>query len=316
MDDRSLTEAAAPTLVAATPAEWLATHLASRYDEAADHPSTRDRAPARWRSIDDLVAGEAELLRDLHRLLVADGTPPKAAATYLAGWTGGMLAEAVGFALATAAAGFLLDPAQLRLHQHPDGWFDRVELGAENVVVGAGHPWAGQEGVATVDGTHEVLAATVRALIDACTPLVEACRSLAPVGRTGLWNEVGDSLGAAVAHQDVVAVSDDMVATLDQAVRAPGAPWGSRPSLRFAHSDLLGRVHIAQKGGCCLAYTGTEVEAPDPDDVDDDRRAYLERFPRGPDQPRYCTTCSFRAPVDCDARVVFWKERRALARQP
>lgn len=55
-------------------------------------------------------------------------TPPAAAATSLAGWTAGSLTDAVGFALATAAAGFLADVSHTRWHQHLDGWMDRVEL--------------------------------------------------------------------------------------------------------------------------------------------------------------------------------------------
>jgi hypothetical protein len=315
MGERSSSKLSASALLAGTPSEWLATHFAARSDEAEEHASTRDRVRAGWRSIDDLLADDALAIRDVHAVLVADGVPPKAAATYLADWTGGMVADAVGFALATAGAGFLVDPAQLRLHQHPDGWFDRVELGTVTAVVGPDHPWAGQYAVVTGGSTDDVLARTVHALIAACEPLVDACRSLAPVGRVGLWNEIGDSLGAAIAHQDIITVTNDMVAILERAVRVPGSPWGAHPSLRFAHSELLGRVHVVQKGGCCLAYTRTDVEAPDLDDLDDDRRAYLERFPRSPDQQRYCTTCSFRDPGDCDARLVFWRERRALARQ-
>ena len=103
-----------------------------------------------------------------------------------------------------------------------------------------------------------------------------------------------------------------MLAVLDAAVRVPGVPWPAKPSLRFAHSDVLGPVHVAQKGGCCLAYT-VDHGADDDADSCDDVRAFRERFPVDDHSPRYCGVCSFRTPGDCDARRLFWLERTTLA---
>lgn len=154
-----------------------------------------------------------------------------------------------------------------------------------------------------------VLKRSVASLVALATPIVEVCRSLAKVGRAGLWNEVADDLGMALAHQVRVPVDDDMIAALGAALAQPDTPWTKTPRLAFAPSDHLGRAHIAQKGGCCLAYTG-HLEEPDPAELDEDHRAYLERFPRQPDQPRYCSTCTFRNFEDCTDRQLYWLEQR------
>jgi len=43
-------------------------------------------------------------------------------------------------------------------------------------------------------------------------------------------------------------------------------------------------------------------------------RAYRERFPSRPDEPRYCSTCSLRDLVDCEDRQRFWLEQERAAR--
>lgn len=272
-----------PALLAPDAATWLATHLAARW-EARAVPGVAGRIV----NLRDVLTDDRAVLERTHRRLVADGVPAPAAATYLAGWFAGGVAGAVGFGLAAGGVGFLAaPPGAPALHLHPDGWPMRVDL-APRAVVPAGHRWAGHAGIEVVDDLGSVVRRAVASLVRAVEPVIEACHGLARVGRTGLWNEVGDALGSTLAHQDVVAVTDVMVETLEAAVAAPGVPWRSRPTLWFVESAALGRVHVAQKGGCCLAYT-----CPADDDSDE--------------EPAYCTTCSFRAPEDVASRQLVWR---------
>jgi hypothetical protein len=297
------------------PDVWLAEHLAGQYDKWASGASG---SPV---SVDGIVANGAEVLAAAHRRLVAAGTPAPAAAIYLAGWFGGALADATGFVLAAAGAGLLVDPGTVRLTLHPGGWPERVHP-APRVVVAGDHPWAarppapetGAE-VTVVERPEQVVRAAVEALVATATPLVEACRGLARVGRAGLWNEIGDRLGAALAFVQLdLPVTPAMVRILAAATSAPGVPWRARPRLGFAASALLGRVHVVQKGGCCLAYT---APPPSPEDAGrmDDERGFADL----PGTPHYCSTCSFRPAGDCDARQILWLEQehaRRLAPNP
>lgn len=269
-------------LSAPTPTEWLTTHLAARFglDEGSgtDGPSTDE---PRGLSRAALLADGAAVLVDQHeRLVASEGVPPAAAATYLAGWVVGLAAEAVGFGLATAAAGFVVAPETLRWRQHPDGWMDRVDLDAARVVVPAGHRWCGRAEVVTLGDAAE-------------------------------WNEVSDGLAMAVAFQPCLAVDEQAVEALTEAVATTGVPWRARPTLRIVDS-ASGPAYVAQKGGCCLAYTRPHDEpvVSDETDMDADQLAYRQRFPADPDTPLYCSTCTFRASVDCQARQLFWLERR------
>lgn len=294
-------------LQADDPDAWLATHLAARFhDWEAEAPPATEPAIV---SVHDVLADDAAFLHDAHDRLVAGGTPPQAAATYLAGYHGGMVAGAVGYGLAAAGAGFLIDdPVAVRCHVHPAGWIARVELPAR-VVVDRNHPWSRLDGVDIVESPTQVVARSVASLVDLTTPIVDACHRLTRVGRAGLWNEVGDALATAVAFQDRVAVTPAMLSVLHAAVRTEGVPWRARPTLELVDLGDGNMLHVIQKGGCCLAYTEDHI-VPDPDDPDLDemRREYLRRFPLQPDKPQYCTTCSFRTFDDTLARQRFRAE--------
>lgn len=262
------------------PASWLRDHLADRFER--DESNTE---PRRLVTPTDLLTDDAALLRQLHRVLLAQDVPPGPAAMYLAGWFAGGLAGCVGYGLATAGTGFVVGPEGVRWHLHPDGWCERIDLDPVRTNVLASHPWAALPGVQLADDAATVVAQAVRAAVETATPIVEACRDLAPVGRVGLWNEVGDALGTALAYQLDLRVTPAMAAVLAAAVRVPGMPWRAKPALRFTDASI-GRVHVVQKGGCCLAYTEPHAESD------------------------YCSTCSFREPGDCDALQVAWMEEQ------
>lgn len=299
-------------LHAADPAAWLAAHHEPRAWRWLDDV---DPAAVEVVTLADVLADDAAVLRRCHRRLVDDGTPAPAAATYLAEWFAGTVAGVVGVGFAAAGAGFLLGGPEVgtavRYRLHPDGWVAHVDVPAR-AVVAADHPWAGTPGVRVVAGPEQVLACAVDALIATVGDVVEACHGLARVGRAGLWNEVGDGLGAAAAHHGSLPVDERVVEVLRHAVDRPGVPWRTRPDLLLVESERLGTVHLARKGGCCLAYTRPVEEIPE-GDLDEDRRAYRSRFPEPPGAPRYCMSCSFRTIEDSTARQLWWRERDAGA---
>ena len=243
-------------------------------------------------SLAELVEPGTGTLAESHRRLVEDGTPPGAAAMYLAGWFAGGLAGSVGRELAVAGVGLLVDAARVRWTVHPEGWPQSIDLGAPAQATGP---------------LEDVLEPVVAALVVAAEPIVDACHGLAPVGRPGLWNEVGDGLGCALTDEETGTVTPAMLAVLDAAVRSPAARWRARPSLRFARSTL-GPLHVVQKGGCCLAYTRPHWPDPPPELLGPAERAYRDRFPPRPGERHYCSTCSFRDAADADARQVCWRE--------
>lgn len=299
----------APLLTAATPQDWLDTHLAAHRSDEHAGPG-----PHRWVGVADLLADDAALLHRAHARMVADdATPPAAAAKWLTGWFAGGLADAVGFVYAAASAALLVRPGSARFQLHPDGWPVRVDPGPAPVAVTAGHPWAGQLGVQIAADDAALAAAAVAALTAAAAPVVEACRGLARVGRSALWAEVADGFGLPVLHQLDLPVDAGVVERLQEAVRTPARPWRKVPELRAARTGD-GWTYLGRKGGCCLAYQCPEGPPPDPADLDVRERSYRERFPDGPDEPRYCSTCSLRDLAGCEERQLFWLEQERAAR--
>jgi hypothetical protein len=292
-----------------TPAQFLAEHLDAHTTRLED-AEPADSPGFRWLSHDDLLRDNGALLRERHGILVGtDGTPAPAAAKYLAGWIGGVLAESVGFVFAMASAGVLADES-VRWRLHPDGWIDRVDVSRCRFAVPAGHPWADRPDAQVLPDLDAVGRTTVASLATLLTPVLGVCRTLARVGWTSLWAEVADGLGLALTFAPDLREAPSAVDPLQLLLESPGAPWKKRPYL-WVENRSSGPFLMGRKGGCCLSYT-EEREPTDPADpaLDDYHRAYLERFPPVRDAPDYCSTCSFRSLDDVQARQVFWLEQR------
>jgi hypothetical protein len=276
-----------PLLEAATPELWLSSHLDAYFGAPAD---AGEAAQGRWLTVAELVADDAEILSLMaDRLVVEPRLPRPAAATYVASWTGGTLAGAIGYSLAAASAGFVVDIDAIRWHQHPDGWLDRADISDARVVVAADHPWSGLPGVHTVADAREVRLMTVLAMINALTPVIDACHRLAPIGKAGLWNEVADGFGMSVAYRPSLPVRQAAVDALKDALRCAGPPWKSYPEIRIVDGPA-GAVYIGQKGGCCLLYTRSDRS--------------------------YCSTCSFRERSDCESRQLAWIGQERAKQSP
>jgi hypothetical protein len=294
-------------LSAPTPAAFVATHLEDKQAKA----DLADGVEGAWLSIVELLADDARALRQVAERLVGGGTPPKAAANYLVGWFGGLLAGAVGYTHATTGAGLVSD-ATVRWRLNPGGWPDRVDVSRLRVVVPPDHPWAGVTGVDRAD-LDAVRRRAVDALVATLAPVVDVARSIGTVGRASLWAEVADGLGTATAGCPELAGSPSTVAPLEALLRVPGVPWRVRPRLWRATSRC-GDLVVGQKGGCCLAYLNLGLDDADVDadvDPDSDYGIFLSRFPHVPGDPAYCSTCRFRASEEVEARQVLWAELAA-----
>jgi hypothetical protein len=290
------------------PATWLREQMATiRRGRFAGEDLDALLATAEVVTLDD-ITGDGPRLRAEFDRLVELGTPPQAAAHYLAGWYAGALGELIGVGIAAADAGFVVEPSTIRWTVHADGW--PISVDAEvRAIVPTAHPWASTGTATVVSSSHDATTIAVSALVDAVRPIIDACAALTKVGRVGLWNEVSDTVGMVLAFQTMVDPTDERVARLRDAGATAGTPWRAAPRLWSAGTGRRGAIHLAQKGGCCLAYTEPEAEEPlDIEQYEGYHRAYLERFPRASDDPHYCTTCSLRDRDDCEARQLFWHE--------
>jgi hypothetical protein len=240
---------------------------------------------------------------------VADGTPPAAAATYLAGWFGGIVASSVGYALAGSGAWFVVDPDRVRWTLDPSGhWPEAVWLGGATALLPPGHVWTGRPGTRVVADVGERRRRAADAVRRAVDPIIGACHGLARVGRVGLWNEVADGFVGGVVDAPEVRADEAMLAELLALANLSGSPWRGR-SVAYLVGTELGPICVMRKGGCCLAFTVTPTADEREDELDEDDRSYLRRFPEGPDDPGYCSNCVRRTVPDCEARQVWWRLR-------
>lgn len=286
----------------ATPRAWLDVDLQALIGENDDdEPAPPTRALRRT----DLLADDAAELKAAHVQLGSEGTTPQAAATYLAGWYPGGVGRLLGTTLGTARAGLVLTPENVTFNVVEEGWPATITVGEVTVLVPPGHPWSGQPGVETVDET-EMLVRTVGAAIEFSAPLVEACKGLAKVKRSSLWDELADGLACALGYKPRP-IDPAAIDLLTRAIELPGTPWKGRPRLAHAESAVLGPVHVTQKGGCCLAFTCHGEDEDAEAELSERDQAWKERFP--PEKKSYCGTCKFRDPEDSYARQVFWLEQ-------
>ena len=275
-------------------ADWFDDRVRPLVAYAPDAPG------ARWRA-----AGAVPPAPELEALLAraeAEGTVPRVALTWVAGWQGGAVAIA-------AAIGLLRDGILVRqgleVLVHPDGWVADMRVRAGRGLAAPGHVPSATRGRAPRD---DLPAAFADLLVEHCTPLVGALADRSGRGRAGLWAQVADAVGGAatvVAAAEPERPQDELLEETRRLLVAPGVPWRTRPGLRRVGDD--GGVLVVHRGSCCLAYRCDPPEEPaEPDAL---RRAYLERF--GDDPPRYCDTCLFREARDVDTRVAWFAARNA-----
>lgn len=296
------------TLSAPTPQAWWATHL-HRYLAGLDEEAAPDHEP-RWVGLTDVVGHDGALVRDVHRkLLAAQGGTAQMAAKWIVDWYAGTPAGAVGFVLATADAGVLLDSGTLRLRLDGQGRVDRVDVDACPVVVTDDHPWAELTEVQVAASREEVVARTITSLVGCLVPVVETVRGLTRVGARSLWSEVADALGLCLTYQPQVPVRQAPVDRLAEALSSDGVPWRSAPALRLGEAPW-GQAYLGQKGGCCLAYQRPARGPVPPQEQDPDQQAFEQAFPPG-DEPEdhFCGTCSLRDRPGCEARQLWWLQR-------
>ncbi len=297
-----------PLLEAPTPQAWLDTHLERHF--AVHEVDGAEDPGLDWVGPEDLLADDAAPLVAAHARILADGGTPQMAAKWLVAWTAGSLADAVGFLLATGAAGVLADTGRVRWRRHPGGWVDRARPEGCTVLVTDGHPWAGQPGVEVVATEDEVVARTVDALVRVVRPVVDGVRRTARVGARALWAEVADGIGMSPTYQPHLPVREDVVERLRAALTAPGVPWRVSPTVRTA-SAPWGPAYVGQKGGCCLAYQRPDTSEPVAEaDLTPGLRAYRALFPPETGAARVCATCSLRDPQGCADRQLWWLQQR------
>lgn len=286
--------------VPASPDTWWRAELPAAVPAVVT--DVREAAPR----VDDLVAGDAAVLRQLHASTCERfGAPADTAATFLVIWTMGAVANAVGATWALADAGLVVDPTTLRFVPGDDVPVAGVHLGDVTAIVDATHPWAGAPRVEVVPDRAERRDRVMAALVAASDPLVEAVHRIVRVGRAGLWNQVGDGLVDWLAYRTSPPVTDAITGAARELATAPARRWKATAAA-WTMAAASGRAFAVQKGGCCLEYRFATAD----DYSGEDGAAFVDAFPVRPGERITCGTCSLRDRHDAEARQRFWIDRR------
>lgn len=299
-------------LLAKDQASWIDLHLTSYFREYGSQLAAGATADLRELTLVDLLA--EGLVRELFAAELGEGWPPQAAAVGVVSGYAGAVAGLVGYAAFASGARWLVDPAQVRWLVGADRWPVAVTLRNPEVVVGPDHPWVGRPGVTVDDDAAERDRRCLAALVATLEPIIDEARAMTKVGRAGLWNAVIDAMGHAVMYQDAFTPEARFAAEVRRLVDTPDQPWKARPDVRGIATDL-GDVCVAQRGGCCLVYTGTWPDDPDDGHEHDEMHERFDTlFGDPPGSPGYCNDCSLRAEEDCFARLVWWRTEELKGR--
>lgn len=239
----------------------------------------------RWIRVEDIVAGPALVERWLEDLLRRSAQGHRdVAASYLAAWLAGAVAEPVAAALQLHQCAWPVTAENLALRRHPDGWFDGLAvLGTEVRVV------ADDDDVAPL---RELVAAELAALL---APTFDVVHAWAPYGRPGMWGSLADRI-ASDALQRARDGDRDGEASWHEAGRLIDALQARVPQLRVRPvlCDVPwsgGTAHLAVRGTCCLYYK-------------------VSGEPRDPHGASYCTSCPLRDDGDRRRRWATWLDEQ------
>jgi hypothetical protein len=220
--------------------------------------------------LDELLLHEAKGHRDV-------------AASYLAAWLAGAVAEPVAAAVHWHRCAWPVMADNLAVRRHPDGWFDALAvLGTER-----------REGADDVAALRQLVAAELVALL---SPIFQVVRGWAPYGTPGMWGSVADGIAADALHRARLEGCDGEAAwreagLLIDALAARVPQLRVRPTLCEVPSSG-GCSHLSVRGTCCLYYK-------------------VSGQPRDPFGESYCTSCPLRDDGDRRRRWAVWLDEQA-----
>jgi ferric iron reductase protein FhuF len=198
-----------------------------------------------------LVDGAGRLGAQVDEIAAARQGDRHLGAVFLAGWYARAVAfPVVGSFLLTGAVPALgLD--RLRVHRADGGWFDRFALapGTELVAPGGALRWSSRGA-----SRAERRALVGRVVAEHLDPIVEALRTLVPVGRRALWAAVTDAMGSSVlASAATLGDARRVAAEADEVFAAAPSELDPRPT--WVWLDHEGAEHLfLRRAACCLAY--------------------------------------------------------------
>lgn len=209
-----------------------------------------------WLSAADLLADGAEALgvrlRTVHDS--HGGGLPDVAASYFMGWYAGAVAAPVIGAFVLERRVPDVGAANVSVHAHEGGWFDRTALHDSSLTVLAGDPAAGAPGNRTATDLASLRAVLVSGLVTHLTPVVTAVRSRAPLGLRALWGTVADACAAVFVELGRDGDAGARCRTeADAFLDAASPPLRARPRWVVVDHEGVDRTFM-RRGACCLAY--------------------------------------------------------------
>ncbi len=144
-----------------------------------------------WMSLHDVLAGD--VVDHVAAELLAGEGRTDVAGSCLGSRLAGPLVTTTVAALAHARRCPDPHPAGVALHQHEDGWFDRVAFTSGRLAVLADDPAACSPGTVVVPDPSALGSWWARRTTSAVAPLLDAARARLATGRRGQWGALADA---------------------------------------------------------------------------------------------------------------------------
>jgi hypothetical protein len=220
------------------------------------------------------------------------GGAPDAAAAYVAGWLGELVAGKPFAGVLRHRRTLVLDPSSTWVRRRHEGWYDGLAVHGVPVRVLPDDEWQPAADVrvsADVESLRDELAVDVVAILG---PIFAGIRRRAPFGQRGMWGMTADAIVAGSGHAAIRAQQDERAAIDEALVFVEALRRSTRSAMTsptVVSIDCRQRnVSGIRKGTCCLWYKATQHESAD-------------EGPAG----RYCLACPL---VAHDLQVPRWRE--------
>jgi hypothetical protein len=235
--------------------------------------------------VDELLAGEARGRRDV-------------AGSYLSSWIAGTLAGVPAGALIAGSRAWPLEPENIALRRHADGWFDGMALRSAALWVLPDDPDAGHPDVVVVATPDELRARLAAEIVRVVDPMFARVREATRYPSRSMWGSLADGIASMALWRDRRAGSPDPEVWeragefLDR-LESRARLLKDRPTL--GEVTWSGGCHrISVKSTCCLYFKIFDGE-PDPEGEG------------------YCSSCPFRSEESRKEKWSTWLEEQAAA---